>query len=147
MESQVLTRGCRRSKQLDHVAIRISQKDLPCPVRPFLPAREISAHLFQVPLPRIEVIRPQREMVTIMARKERVSMIGDEMQFLTVSQTKPGARKIESRPRNWFQLQHVAIKLAATLHVRDVNRNVIQFQNSHRSPKDFLGARQLAHEN
>src|SRR5882672_5572997 len=98
------TRSCGRSKQLDHMPIRIPQENLPGSIRPLLPGREISAHSFQMMLPSLDLIRSQREMVSVMAWKKWTAVIGDEVQLLIASQPKPGSGKIEGRPRNRLKL-------------------------------------------
>ena len=121
----------RRRKQLDDVAVWIAQENLPGPIRPLLFGSERSAHALQMSFPFLEVIHPQREMILVVALEERSAMLGNQVQLLVCSQPKPRAGKSESRARNGFEPQRAAVKLAAPLHVRDVDRHMIQLSDRH----------------
>jgi hypothetical protein len=115
------------------MAIRIAQKDLQCSIRARFSWREISADVFQMLFPGIEIVHSQSEVVVFVAGEERGAEVAYEMQFLICAESKPSARKRECRARNGFEFQYALEKVAAPLDVGDVDRDVIQFVDSHAS--------------
>jgi hypothetical protein len=111
--------------------VGIANKDLRCAVGTRLFGGEISADIFEVTFPRIEIIDSQSEVVIFMAWEKWGAKVCDEMQFLICAESEPGARKRKCRARNWFEFQDAVVKLAASFDVRDVNRDVVKFENRH----------------
>ena len=111
--------------------VRVAEKNLPRPVRTRFGRTKIRAHFSQVIFPRLEVFHPQREVIVPAARFDRFVRSADEMQLLLRSQPEPRAGKIKRRARHRFQPQHAGIKRAASRHVRDVKRHVVEFVNLH----------------
>jgi hypothetical protein len=60
-----------------------------------------------------------------MAWEEWGAKVGDEMQFLICAKPKPSAGKGKCRARNGFEFQDAMVKVAASLDVGDINRDVI----------------------
>ena len=125
------------------MAVGIEQEYLPCAVRTLFSSIEISAGGFKVLFPLVQVIHAEGEMVVRMSLEKGSAEIRDQVQLLIRAETEPGARKIESRPRDRSEAQYVLIKGAAALEVSDVEGDVIQFEGGHLSVASDLGMRKL----
>src|SRR6476620_6096738 len=100
-----LVGGWGGSKQLDHVAIDVTNKNLGGAVRSTNRAPHFKAKRLEVGDPGREVIGLQREVVAAVVRDHRLLTTADNVELLLCSETKPRARKIEGRPRQGFKLQ------------------------------------------
>ena len=81
--------------------------------------------------PWIEIIDSQSEMVIFVARKEGRAKVSYEMQFLVCSETEPRSGKGKCRTRNRFEFEDELVKVAASLDIGDVDRDVIEFFDCH----------------
>jgi len=84
-----------------------------------------------MPLPRIEIIDQQGVVVAPIVRNHRLLALPDDVQLLIGSNPEPGPRKRESRPRNRFKSQHIAIKRHAPLDIGNMNGDVVELGDVH----------------
>ena len=119
--------------ELDEMAVGVGEEDLLGSIGAS-PARKVVDSVgFEVGFPCIHVIDEQGEVVTSIVGEYGFFAVADNVQLLIGAEPKPGARKIESRTRDAFQLQDFAIESAAGIDVGDVNRHVIELGGVHRS--------------
>jgi hypothetical protein len=71
-----------RNKQFNHMAIRITEKNLPRAIRPPFSRPGASPHRPKMTLPFIQIIDPESKMVIFVASKKRRSTAGYQVQFL-----------------------------------------------------------------
>jgi len=107
------------------MAIGVAEENLPRAVGPHLPRTEISFHLREVRFPFVETVRAQGKMIAAIVRVHRFRALANDVQLLRRAEPKPRARKSERRTWHAFELQHLAVKITAHLHVAHVNSNVI----------------------
>ena len=111
------------------MVVGVAQKDLPRAIgAPF--AREVfGAEGVQVPLPGVEVVHLQREMIAAVVREHGFGAVANDVQLLIGSEPEPRARKREGRARDWLEPEDLMIKPDTLLYVADVNGDVVQFLN------------------
>jgi hypothetical protein len=120
-----------KTKQFDEMTVGVAEKNLLRPVGPLFPRLEVCAYFQKMFFPRLEVIHAQRKMIVVVHWRNRFDAPTDEMQFLRDAEPEPRARKIKRRARQRFQPQHVAVKRAASRQVRDMNGDMVEFEELH----------------
>src|SRR5205085_12246560 len=115
--------------------VRVAQEELPGAVRPLLAREMFHAPGTEVPLPGIEVVHPQGEMIAAIVGRDRLLALANDVKFLACPETEPRASKGKRGSRDGLQLQCLPIKPAAFFNVADVNGDMVQFVNFHQTPR------------
>ena len=70
-------------------------------------------------------------MIAAVVRNDLLGPLADQVQLLIDAEPKPSARKRKRRPRDGRQLQNVAIKPDAAVHVGNVQGHVVELSDEH----------------
>src|SRR5207248_3981033 len=100
---------------------RVAQEDLPGAIRPLLAREMFHPPGSEVPLPCIEVIDAQGEVIAPIVGRNRLRALADDVKFLACPEPEPRARKGKRGSRDGLELQCLLIKPAAFFNVADVN--------------------------
>ncbi len=121
----------RYRAKLHEVSVRVLDEDLPSTIGSRFLGQELRLFREQMRFPSVDLIDHQCKVSSTIVRVHRVRPFADNVQFLPCAESHPSTRKIKSRSRKRFELQHPAVKLNRSLDVFNMDGNVVQLGNLH----------------
>lgn len=123
--------GSRRGTKFDEMPIRVGHIDLVGGVGTCASGSIFDSLGAKVIFPLIQVIDQQSVVIAPRMGMHRGVTITDQMEFLILSETKPCARKRESRAWDPLEPENFFVKATASRHVLDMQGDVVQLLKFH----------------
>ena len=107
------------------MAVWVLNKRLQGSIRPRFSRQTSRAAGIQMRFPLVQRIDDQRQMPATVVRMDGQVTIADQVKFLILAESKPGAREIKCRPVHGRKPQRVPIKGDARVDIRDMRVGAI----------------------